>query len=306
VLLAPPRKAKAYLASVSSRAKTDRVDGRGIALFAVSRTAANPLPAYPLKSEAVAQLDQLLSARKGLVQALMSLKQRLPELPHARPHLEATVADLQARLQELDAEIARHTRDKSTYPALAELRKVPGIGPVTAAAVLARLTGRDFPRADHFVAFIGLDVAVFQSGKRQGERGLTKQGDAYLRRLFYLAAIAHVKSRESPYRALFARLLAQGHARVAAYNAVARKLARLCWSLVKHGSTYEPERVHTPANPPKPAATEPAPITAPEAELPAAAVTNSPPVPPRRVRLGSSQRANPAVSSPGRRTLDLT
>src|SRR2546422_657626 len=53
VLLAPPRKAKAFLQSIQTRAKTDRLDGRGLALFGLSR----PLPVYPIKSDTVDHLD---------------------------------------------------------------------------------------------------------------------------------------------------------------------------------------------------------------------------------------------------------
>src|SRR5947208_16466137 len=65
VLMAPPRKARSFLESQQSRAKTDLIDGRGLALFGLSIQ----LMPYPLKSEPIDTLDQLLSARKGLVQA---------------------------------------------------------------------------------------------------------------------------------------------------------------------------------------------------------------------------------------------
>ena len=70
VLLAPSGKARAYLKSISERAKTDRLDGYGLALFGASRPACKPLAPYPIKSDSVEHLDQLLSARSGLVAAL--------------------------------------------------------------------------------------------------------------------------------------------------------------------------------------------------------------------------------------------
>lgn len=303
VWLAPPKKAKDYLASISTRAKTDRLDGRGLALFGASRTAANPLPAYPLKSPPVEHLDQLLTARRGLVDALTRLKQQAGELPHAREWLQRTTADLKTRLQELDAEIARHTAKTGPLPQAAKLRRVPGIGPVTAAAAASRLTSRNFDTADQWVAYLGLDVAVVQSGQRQGQRGLSKQGDAYLRRLFYLAAVAHVKSKDSPYRELFQAHVARGRPKIAAYNIVARKLARLCWSLLKHDQAYDPARVRQPANPPRPAApalAAAAPPIPPETRVEAPeACPSVPPVRPphsprRRVRLGSRTGVRPA------------
>ena len=304
VWAAPPKKAKDYLASISTRAKCDRLDGRGLALFGNSRTAANPLPLYPLKSAAVEHLDQLLTARRGLVQSLTRLKQQAQELPHAREWLQRTAADLKARLAELDAEIARQTAETGPLPQAVKLRPVPGIGPVTAAAVASRLTSRNFDTADQWVAYLGMDVTVVESGQRKGERGLSKQGDAYLRRLFYLAAVAHVKSKDSPYRDLFQAHVARGRPKIAAYNIVARKLARLCWSLLKHDTAYDPARVRQPANPPRPAAPEPV-ASAPPApgatarEAPEAYPLAAPPVPSshrprRRVRLGSRTGARSA------------
>src|SRR6476659_7585061 len=65
VLLAPTKKAKRYLQSLQDRAKTDRLDGRGLALFAASRPPTHPLTPYPLKAPEVEALDQLLLARRG-------------------------------------------------------------------------------------------------------------------------------------------------------------------------------------------------------------------------------------------------
>jgi transposase len=247
VLLAPSRKAKKYLQSLQERAKTDRLDSRGLALFAVSRPKTHPLAPYPLKTPAVEQLDQLLLARRGIVEALTSLKQRVAELPHAAEPLRQAVADLEKQRQALDAQIATATAS-SAFAEAKEVQAVPGIGPVTAAAVVSRLKAKAFTHPDQFVAYLGLDVVIVQSGKRAGQRGLSKQGDAELRRLLYLCARASLTAKESPFRAQYERELAKGLAKTAALNAVARKLARLCWSLVKHGTKYDAARVYQQAS----------------------------------------------------------
>jgi transposase len=244
VLLAPPRKAKAYLNSLQSRAKTDRLDSRGLALFAASRSATHPLTPYPLKTPAVEQLDQLLTARRGIVDALSSLRQQLAELPHAAAPLRQALAALEQQRDALDAQIAAAAAVPEAFPEVQELQAVPGIGPVTSAAIVSRLRAKQFTHPDQFVAYIGLDVVVVQSGKRAGQRGLSKQGDAELRRLLYMCARATLTAKGSPFRAQYERELAKGLSKTAALNAVARKLARLCWSLVKHGAKYDPARVY--------------------------------------------------------------
>jgi transposase len=247
VLLAPSKKAKRYLESLQDRAKTDRLDSRGLALFAAARPSTHPLPPYPIKTPAVDQLDQLLLARRGIVDALTSLRQRITDLPYAEGPLRQAVADLDAQRQALDDQIAAATAGR--FPEVAALQAVPGIGPVTATAAVSRLKAKGFATPDQWVAYLGLDVVVHQSGKRAGQRGLSKQGDAELRRLFYLCARASLTAKGSPFRDQYDRERGKGLSRTAALNAVARKMAKLCWSLVKHGTQYERERVYQQEKP---------------------------------------------------------
>jgi transposase len=261
VLLAQPKRTKAFLASIQSRAKTDRLDSQGIAMYAL----VHKLPLYPLKSPMIEQVDQLLSARKGLSRAIAGLHLQSRELPHAAPTLLKAINELKTQRSELDnqlkklgKELVAHsdaTPDSATpdsaaseraslATAIKTLREVPGIGPVVATTVASRLVARHFSRSDKFVAYCGLDVTVRQSGKRSGGSGLSKQGDAELRRLLFLAAQANLRAKDSPFKAQYQRELDKGLSTTAATCAVARKLARLCWALVTKGQTYNPARVY--------------------------------------------------------------
>ena len=249
VLLAPSKKAKRYLESLQDRAKTDRLDSRGLALFAAARPSTHPLPPYPIKTPAVDQLDQLLLARRGIVDALTSLRQRVADLPYAEGPLRQAVADLEAQRRALDEQIAAATAVPDAFPEVQALQAVPGIGPVTATAVVSRLKAKGFATPDQWVAYLGLDVVVHQSGKRAGQRGLSKQGDAELRRLLYLCARASLTAKGSPFRDQYERERGKGLSTTAALNAVARKMAKLCWSLVKYGTQYQRERVYQQGKP---------------------------------------------------------
>ena len=55
----------------------------------------------------------------------------------------------------------------------------------------------------------------------------------------------------------YARELAKGLPKTGALNAVARKLAKVAWSIVAHGSTYNPARVHIQPDSPKSLDTRP-------------------------------------------------
>lgn len=131
-------------------------------------------------------------------------------------------------------------------PAATRLETAPGIGPVTAVAVASCLQSKAFDHPDQFVASIGRDIRVRDSGTRHGRRALSKQGDAELRRLLYLCAQANLRRRDAdnPFKAQYERERAKGLSSTAALNAVARKLARTCWSLHRHATAYDHSRVN--------------------------------------------------------------
>jgi transposase len=243
VLLAEPKRARAYLQSVSPRAKTDRIDSMGLTAYA----RAIALRPFPQKSEIVEQIEQLLAARKGISQSITRLRLQRDSLPHAREALDPAISELQARRDAIDAQI-NEIRDNC--PELADLTRrlkaVPGIGAVTANALAICLSSRDFRHSDQFVAFTGLDIQVHDSGRRQGKRRISKQGNAELRRLLYVAAMATIRSRDehNPFKQQYQRELNKGLPKPGAICAVARKLARTAWSLHRYQSTYDPSRVN--------------------------------------------------------------
>lgn len=239
VLLAQPQRAKAFLASVQPRAKTDRVDSRGLALYGLSTV----LRPFPVKSEAMERIEQLLAARKGISDSLARLRQQRAVLPHAAAPLTAAITALTEQQAAVDRQLVEA---RTVLPVVTALQEIPGIGPVTATAVAACLATKQFDHPDQFVASIGLDTRVRESGQRTGRRALTKQGDAELRRLLYLCAQANVRSRDlaNPFKQQYEHEKGKGLTTTGALCAVARKLARTCWSLERHGTQYEGTRVH--------------------------------------------------------------
>ena len=276
VLLAAPRKARAFLWSEQPRAKTDRVDSAGLALSGLT----GRLRPYQLPSPAVDQVKQLLAARRGLSQSLTNLRQQRAALPLAADVLAPAITALERQIAELDRQLKRALGSATESPArrarpaaaaaappvadsdtmvapaapsghslataATALMAIPGIGEVTAPALAACLLDKQFTHPDQFVAYVGLDIRVHQSGQRRGQFGLSKHGDAELRRLLYLAAMAAASAtRDTTFAERYAREQAKGLAKTAALNAVARKLARVAWSIVTHGTRYDPKRVDT-------------------------------------------------------------
>ena len=244
VRLAQPKRAQYFLKSVQDRAKTDTLDARGLALYGLAFN----LPTYPLKSDMHEEIDQLLAARRGLSQSLMELQARQRDLPRAASTLKPAVDALKEQLRVVDKQIAVLV-EAPEMKMVQELLKVPGIGPVTASTVVSCLTSRSFTHSDQFVAYCGLDVRVRQSGRKSGHLGLSKQGESELRRLLYLAAQSSIRAKESPFKAQYDHERDKGLPSTAAICAIARKMARLCWSIVHHESSYDAQRIYRPAEP---------------------------------------------------------
>lgn len=241
VFLAPPKRAKSFLASVQNRAKTDLLDSGSLALFALSV----PLKPYPQKSLIVETVLQLLSARKGLTQSIMRLQLQQKELPYAADSLEPAIVALLAQVKVMDAQIAMTSKEETVLSeTMGRLVQVPGIGKVTAASVGACLVSKSFVSPDAFVAYCGLDIAVRQSGTRSGNLGLSRQGHAEIRRLLYLCAQSTLRTKDSPFKDQYDRERAKGLSSTAALCAVSRKMAKLCWSLWKHNTDYDAGRVY--------------------------------------------------------------
>jgi transposase len=298
VLLAPARKARAFLWAEQPRAKTDRVDSAGLALYGLS----GRLRPYLLPSATVDQVRQLLVARRGVSQSLTSLRQQQAALPRAAAALEPSIAALAQQVTALDDQIEQLVQAAPELTPAAALQAVPGIGPVTAAALAACLVDKQFTHPDQFVAYVGLDIRVRQSGRRRGQQTLSKHGAAELRRLLYLAALAATHTKhDQTFARRYARELAKGLSKTAALNAVARKLAKLAWSLVAHGTAYDPARVDLQPATPRP--TSPPGRSAAAVVGPVGLGGQRPATPPPdTAALSTSPQASPPPRSP--RTLD--
>lgn len=246
VLLAPTKAARHVLQALRpNTARTDQTDCIGLAHFALLR----PLRAYPLRSERMEEIDQLIKARRALAATATKLRMQRDSLPRGAHCFEAPLEALAAQLAALDRELDQAAKAEPELAAVRELERIPGVGPVTALTVASCLEAKQFEHPDQFVAYCGLHLEYKDSGQKQARRRLSKHGDAELRRLLYLAAMTNLRCAGSPFRAQYERELAKsGMSKTGALCAVARKLAKVCWSIHRHGTSYDPERVYSQAS----------------------------------------------------------
>jgi transposase len=125
------------------------------------------------------------------------------------------------------------------------LRQIPGIGPIIALTILAEAGDlRRFSHHRQFLKFCGLDLSTRQSGQFRGTTQLSKHGNARLRAAFWMAASVAVRMRENSFRAKYERYMradpASADRKRKAYVAVAAKMARVAYALVRSGADYRP------------------------------------------------------------------
>jgi transposase len=121
------------------------------------------------------------------------------------------------------------------------LTTIPGIGPVTSAAILAEIGEvTRFPTLEALVAYAGIDATVHQSGEFVAtETHMSKRGSPYLRRALWQAATA-LLSTEGELHTYYQKKRQEGKAHGTALGALCRKLLARVYVVLKENRAYEP------------------------------------------------------------------
>lgn len=178
----------------------------------------------------------------GGVTALMKLLHEGQEmLPvHARSALHSISAQLRSlasQVDRLEAQILAWHRADDTSRRLAT---IPGIGPITASAIVAAVPDASLFRSGRqLAAWLGLTPRANSSGGKERLGGISKQGDGYLRKLLVVGATAVMRmARKDPSRQPWlAQLLARKPVKIATVG-LANKTARIAWAVMTRKEVY--------------------------------------------------------------------
>ena len=226
-----------FARALGTLAKTDQLDARVLARFAAE---VRP-PRRPPLSKAERRLQTLARRRHQLVTARVTEQQQ-------RRHLAARRAGRQRRAPgRVDAPDpaggpgARGRRAGRAHPAPPRppgSRSIPGIGPVTAATLLAELPELGRCSRRQVAALVGVAPFNRDSGAWRGRRSIWG-GRARVRAALYMATLTAV--RHNPrLRASYQRLLAAGKPPKVALTACLRKLLVLCNTLCQKQTMWDP------------------------------------------------------------------
>ena len=268
VKLLPPTYVKAYV----KRGKTDAADAEAIC-EAVTRPNMHFVPIKTPEQQAALMMHRarelLVGQRTALANALRGhlaefgiitakgihrVADLLAELvgaentkipPLARASLRCLAAQIEAVESQIDELEALIMEWHKSNEASRRLAKIPGVGPITASAVVATIgDASNFTSARHLSAALGMTPRQNSSGGKARQGGISKAGNAYLRRLLFIGAIAVIRSKRAQEAGSWlARLLERRPAKVVAI-ALANKTARVIWAMLRSGEAYRAPTMH--------------------------------------------------------------
>ena len=157
---------------------------------------------------------------------------------HLIDRLLKHLKELDRQVRELETDIIAWHRATEVSRQVAE---VPGIGPLTASAIVATITdAKSFENGRQVAAWLGLVPRQHSTGGKSVMLGMSKRGDTYVRTLLIHGARSAIQAaqRKPEQHSWLQRLLQRRNKNVAAV-ALANKNARIVWALMVHGRPYQ-------------------------------------------------------------------
>jgi transposase len=230
-----PQQARDFARAIGRRAKNDALDARMLAAMSQVLTPARPTARNPHR-EALALLHQ---RRDQLVGIRAMERTRSKDAPDPCGSLKAHLAWLDDEVARLDRLIADAiAADRAIAEQVHLLRSAPGVGPVTAATLVALMPELGSLSPKTAAALAGLAPFDADSGQFRGIRRVGG-GRGRVRRALYMAALTAIRS-QSRFRQLYRDMLSKGKPAKLAIVAIARKLLVTLNAILRDRTAYRP------------------------------------------------------------------
>jgi transposase len=119
-----------------------------------------------------------------------------------------------------------------------KLLSIKGLGIVTVAGLIGEIGDfTKFTTQSEIAKLAGLDLYEVSSGKRQGQRRISKRGRSLLRKILYYAAMQTIR-KNGIMHDYYQRLIGRGMKSIMALVAVSRKLLRIIFAIVRDDSEF--------------------------------------------------------------------
>jgi transposase len=238
VAVVNPTRVREFAKAIGQYAKTDQIDAQLIAHFASKVRPA----AASWKSQEQSLLSALIRRRQQVIQMVTAEKNRLDTThERLRERVEAHITGLEEELDELLTMICEMIQADPVWKEKEQiLQSVPGIGPITAATLLAELPELGTVSRQKVASLAGLAPFNRDSGRKRGKRR-TFGGRSQVRRTLYMAALSASKTNPVIKR-FYQRLLAKGKPKKVALTACMRKLLAIVNTMLIRMDPWRPTR----------------------------------------------------------------
>lgn len=240
-----PLISRRYLTASIRKQKTDKIDASGLAQMAAVAT---DLPDRFALSKIDLHIRQKMGLLCALERQLQSQKLSLQNYVECQENFGLQTSEVEQSLLEIIRQLKRQKdlleREIEALVALNPDRvirrdlavTVPGISPMLG-SLLSQLLRTDCVSARQWIAFVGLDISLNQSGQWKGGGKLSKRGNAFMRKRLFGAAWGAVMNHEA-FRAYYDKLKADGRKHKEALLIIARKLLRILFAVLKQGKPF--------------------------------------------------------------------
>jgi len=234
-----PKQARDFIKGIGRRAKTDRMDAEGLALF--GERAQPEVRALPDNDQQ--EIVALVSRRRQLVSMRTGEKNRLKlARGKVRENIERAIVALDQLIAEIDHDLDSHIGGSPTWQGQeARLLAAKGVGPVVARTLLAHLPELGKISSKRVASLTGLAPFARESGQMRGRRTIGG-GRGEVRAMLVLAARSAIV-HDPQLRAFHHRLIAAGKEPMQAIVACARKLLVWLNAMMRHGTDWNPPQM---------------------------------------------------------------
>ena len=241
VVVANPRKVRAFARATGQLAKTDALDARVLAQYGETL---RPQP-RALPDAATRELRALVVRRRQLVEMITAEGNRLRRATRrVRPRVEEHIKWLKENLAELDRDLEDTIRSSPVWKDQNRLlRSVPGVGPVLSLTLLSGLPELGALNRGEIAALVGVAPFNQDSGSFRGKRRVWG-GRGQVRAALYMAAL--VATRCNPaLKEFYQRLCQAGKPKKVALTACMRKLLTILNAMVRDHRPWTPTEANS-------------------------------------------------------------
>ena len=237
-----PLSVKRFIQMKLAKVKTDKSDAKAICEYGTL----NEVPVYNALTDVQAECLQLFRLLDNYLKQRTATKNKLKgeeslgkpskvvysSLKRNEKHLNKEIDLIETRLLEL---VQQEQQEQLTL-----LKSIPGMGVKTALFLIVLTDGfNKFDNAKQLCSYVGITPTIRQSGSSiRGRSRISKVGNKKLRNLLFLCAFSACKYNKAC-RELYQRIVAKGKSKKLALIAIANKLLKQAFAIVKSGLPYD-------------------------------------------------------------------